>query len=303
MTASWSSICVTFTSPLMLSACSSQSQSQNQILLRSRPRDWLATANCQHSCIWGARVLPILTAAARTGTSVYHACSLPFLKTALARNVYRRRRICFCLCAQTSTANWYWHRAFVAIGRVHDLIMAQIGLDHEHHNAHEKFDNGFGANDGWVEINNTYNSSQNQSPIYEHGGFGFIQPIHHGLPSDSSFAPQRTPQPPPIHSTHQQQLLPLIMPSHSTWPSMLTNPASYAAPPVAIPPASAPLLKGNIPKLPAIHATPSPRKTLTDTDRRKMCQYHEDNPSVKQTEIGGKRSKPSSVYRHLADLF
>jgi hypothetical protein len=26
---------------------------------------------------------------------------------------------------------------------------------------------------------------------------------------------------------------------------------------------------------------------LTDQDRRRMCQYHEDNPTVKQTEIGG----------------
>jgi hypothetical protein len=26
---------------------------------------------------------------------------------------------------------------------------------------------------------------------------------------------------------------------------------------------------------------------LTDQDRRRMCQYHEENPSVKQTEIGG----------------
>jgi len=91
------------------------------------------------------------------------------------------------------------------------------------------------------------------------------------------------------HHTAHQQLLPLIMPSHPTWPSMLTNPASYSAPPVAIPPASAPVVKGNGTKLPAIHATPSPRKTLTDSDRRRMCQYHEENPTVKQTEIGGKK--------------
>jgi hypothetical protein len=72
---------------------------------------------------------------------------------------------------------------------------------------------------------------------------------------------------------------------------MLTNPATYTAPPVAIPPASAPVVKGNGTKLPAIHATPSPRKTLTDSDRRRMCQYHEENPSVKQTEIGGEKIK------------
>ncbi|KAL8773016.1 MAG: hypothetical protein Q9209_002036 [Squamulea sp. 1 TL-2023] len=32
----------------------------------------------------------------------------------------------------------------------------------------------------------------------------------------------------------------------------------------------------------------SGRRTLTDQDRRRMCQYHEENPSVKQTEIGRK---------------
>jgi hypothetical protein len=164
---------------------------------------------------------------------------------------------------------------------MHDSMMAQIGMDHEHHHGH---DNNFGGNDGWVDISHSYNSSQHQSPIYEHGGFGFMQPLQHGLPTEPSYNSQRVQQPPP-HTTHQQ-LLPLIMPSHPTWPSMLTNPASYSAPPVAIPPASA-ALKGNGTKLPAIHATPSPRKTLTDSDRRRMCQYHEDNPSVKQTEIGG----------------
>ncbi|TVY45169.1 Major centromere autoantigen B [Lachnellula subtilissima] len=91
------------------------------------------------------------------------------------------------------------------------------------------------------------------------------------------------------------------MPSHPTWPSMLTNPANYSAPPVAIPPASAPVVRGSITKLPAIHTAPTPRKTLTDNDRRRMCQYHEENPSVKQTEIGAmfgvERSTVSKVLR------
>ncbi len=160
--------------------------------------------------------------------------------------------------------------------------MAHIGMDHEHHHTgHE-----FGVTDGWVDINNGYNPSQHQSPIFEHGGFGFMQPLQHNAPTEQSYNPQRMLQPLPPHTTHQQ-LQPLIMPSNPTWPSMLTNPASYSAPPVAIPASAPPLIKGNGTKLPAIHAAPSPRKTLTDSDRRRMCQYHEDNPSVKQTEIGG----------------
>ncbi|KUJ21055.1 uncharacterized protein LY89DRAFT_424139 [Mollisia scopiformis] len=181
---------------------------------------------------------------------------------------------------------------------MHESIMAQIGMEHEHHSSH---DNTYGPNDGWVDISHSYNSSQHQSPMYEHGGFAFMQPLqqqHNG--TEQSYNPPRMPQPPPPHTTHQQ-LLPLIMPSNPTWPSLLTNPASYSAPPVAIPPVSAPVVKGNGAKLPAIHATSTPRKTLTDSDRRRMCQYHEENPSVKQTEIGAmfgvERSTVSKVLR------
>ncbi|RFU35756.1 hypothetical protein B7463_g620, partial [Scytalidium lignicola] len=177
--------------------------------------------------------------------------------------------------------------------------MAQVGMDHDTLTGQ---DNGFG-NDGWVDINNSYNSSsQHQSPIHEYGGYSYMESMNnHGLPPEPSF----TRLAPPTQSTHQQ-LLPLIMPSHPTWPSMLTNPASYSAPapvpapapPVAIPPASASL---KTTKLPAIHSNPTPRKTLTDSDRRRMCQYHEDNPTVKQTEIGAmfgvERSTVSKVLR------
>ena len=163
-------------------------------------------------------------------------------------------------------------------------MMAQIGMDHEHHNVHE---NGFGSNEGWNDINHNYNSSQHQSPVYEQGSFGFMQPVQHGLPMEPQFNSPRMPHPQPPTTSHQLQ--PLIMPGHVGWPSMLTNPANYSSPPVAIPQAPTPVAKGNGSKLPAIHAAPSPRKTLTDSDRRRMCQYHEDNPTVKQTEIGGTR--------------
>lgn len=174
--------------------------------------------------------------------------------------------------------------------------MAQIGMEHEHHASH---DNTYGSTDGWVDISHSYSSSQHQSPMYEHPGFQFMQPLQHSG-NEQSYNPPRMSQPPPPHTNHQQ-LLPLIMPGNPTWPSLLTNPANYSAPPVAIPPISAPVVKGNGAKLPAIHATPSPRKTLTDNDRRRMCQYHEENPSVKQTEIGAmfgvERSTVSKVLR------
>jgi hypothetical protein len=38
------------------------------------------------------------------------------------------------------------------------------------------------------------------------------------------------------------------------------------------------------------HTGSTARRTLTDADRRQMCLYHEENPNVKQTVIGGKLS-------------
>jgi len=48
------------------------------------------------------------------------------------------------------------------------------------------------------------------------------------------------------------------------------------------------------PKYP--HHTPTPRKTLTDADRRSMCLYAEENPTKKQTEIGGEFGPSTPVF-------
>ena len=136
---------------------------------------------------------------------------------------------------------------------------------------------------------NGHDGLGSRSPLYEHPRLGFMKPIqHNGLPTEHYT--QRMPRF-LLPNANDQQLLSLNMPSHSTWPSMLTDTESDSKlPPVAIPPlASAPLINGTGIQLPPIHATPSPRKTLTDSDRRRMCQYHEENPSVKQTEIGGEK--------------
>jgi hypothetical protein len=42
-----------------------------------------------------------------------------------------------------------------------------------------------------------------------------------------------------------------------------------------------------------------PRRALTDHDRRRMCQYHVDNPFVKQAEIGGKNPEMLNGERNL----
>jgi hypothetical protein len=44
----------------------------------------------------------------------------------------------------------------------------------------------------------------------------------------------------------------------------------------------------------------TPRRTLTDEDRRQMCLYHEENKTAKQTDIGGKQ-KPIGQFEMSRD--
>jgi len=71
----------------------------------------------------------------------------------------------------------------------------------------------------------------------------------------------------------QQQLPPFTVPELQAWASS----DSFSVPSV-VPPAK------------------SPRKMLTDDDRKKICQHHEDNPKVKQTEIGGEAEQELSIF-------
>jgi hypothetical protein len=153
---------------------------------------------------------------------------------------------------------------------------------HHHQQHHHEQDTHYGS-DAWAQISANYSSSHQPSPIHEYQNFQYIHGLPHSLPVEPSFS--RMP-PPPQTTTHpHQQLLPLIMPSHPTWPSMLTNPVGYQIAPVAIPPHSAPL-KPTSTKPSGRHG-PS-RTTLTDDKRKEMCEYHMQFPNVKQTEIGGK---------------
>lgn len=134
----------------------------------------------------------------------------------------------------------------------------------------------------WVEIANDH--SPHQSPLHEYNGFGFGLMSSTHVPLDSIYT-----RPTQTAYSSNPHLHPLIMPQ---WPSQITNP-SEGGPPAAIPlpRALAPTSTITTPQS-APPATPAPasstaRKTLTDQDRRRMCQYHEDHPTVKQTEIGG----------------
>jgi hypothetical protein len=184
---------------------------------------------------------------------------------------------------------------------MHSQINGSTGMDQEtsiamhhreNHLVHDS-NNTYGNDNSWghqVDMHSFHHLQPHETAVtqYPTTTYNFMPPIithglpTHGLPSESI---ARMPPPPPPHSTTHSQPPMLVMPSHATWPSMLTNPHSYgphSAPPLTIPPP----LKTS--KLPALHTQPVPRKTLTDEDRKAMCQYAEDHPHTKQTEIGAK---------------
>jgi hypothetical protein len=186
-----------------------------------------------------------------------------------------------------------------------DSMMASSGVEHQGQLAlsHHHFGGGGGQHqshdsEGWTDMNQYH-----QNAMADYVGFGYSA---HGLPSESI---QRMPPPPPPlqplqplqpmqsqqqqhhHHQHHQSHPPLPMltipQQQATWPSMLTNPSggysSHSAPPISMPSLMSPSPGRAMPARPP----PSqPRKTLTDEDRRKMCEVHQANPSMKQTEIG-----------------
>ena len=76
----------------------------------------------------------------------------------------------------------------------------------------------------------------------------------------------------PVYSMLTPQ--PCTSQQSTQWPRMESTQASY------IPIAPTPMQPKNL-------AQPTPRRHLTDEDRRQICLYHQDNPRAKQTEIGG----------------
>lgn len=170
-------------------------------------------------------------------------------------------------------------------------------------------DHIYGGGEHWVDM------SAYPTTMPEYGQFYHppniapmpLQPSPHGLPSESIGRLPPAPHQPTTMATHQHHpQLPMLntnMPSHPTWPSMLTNPAggSYSAPPISMPPiAPEPTLKAT--KTPGMTRGSQPRRTLTEQERRDMCRYHEENPTKKQAEIAAKfnveRSTVSKVLRH-----
>lgn len=161
-------------------------------------------------------------------------------------------------------------------------------------------DQGYGSEQ--VDMTGS-NHSPHGSP--QHGytsSFDFTLPAPSSFDQSYSNAPYQAPYsaPQPLHPLNTATL----------WPSQLTNPSppSSSSPPSALPLQPRPLASVTQESPREQTSAPSPppparttpilstsRKTLTDNDRRRMCKYHEENPTVKQTEIGGKSIEPDTI--------
>lgn len=168
---------------------------------------------------------------------------------------------------------------------MHDSFV-DIKMEH-HYGLHHEED--FGAGHHMVEVAEDH--SPHHSPPHDYGDYAFsastpvqLQSIY-SRPMEPSYS-----SPQPLHPI-------ITMP---LWPSQITNPSENSPPPVAplhrpILPMSkttpAPILSPAPASSKSSHHTSTSRRTLTDSDRRRMCEYHNENPNVKQTEIGGELEK------------
>ncbi|OJJ47652.1 hypothetical protein ASPZODRAFT_15103 [Penicilliopsis zonata CBS 506.65] len=144
----------------------------------------------------------------------------------------------------------------------------------------------------WLEMGAFTATPHNSPPIPDFHGFAYSSSPVMTLEASS----YGMSIPPPYAS------LPLAIPSHP-WPSLLTTQPQYSE--IAVAPVSmAPALSHTAP-LPSSRKSSTsgstPRRTLTDDDRRRMCLYHEENKTAKQTDIGAlfgvERSTVSKVLR------
>lgn len=100
------------------------------------------------------------------------------------------------------------------------------------------------------------------------GGFPGLGPQWPGMASSPSTPGVGMPQHSPTYMPSVQHI--------QTAPTLPTMPQQPA--PVTMPSTTT---------THTTHTGSTARRTLTDADRRQMCLYHEENPNVKQTVIGG----------------
>lgn len=157
------------------------------------------------------------------------------------------------------------------------LMLAMPSSQHEHHGS------GY-DNDSWIGLGGYAQSTvhHGQQGNDYHYDYASSAP----MPIEPSYSINRPPTyAPPAHAMPP----PLVMPAHGIWPSMLAGssyqqsilPAGNVQTPI-----SATSINSDM--TPTSARTSTSRRKLTDEERRLMCLEAENNPTMKQTQIGAK---------------
>lgn len=155
-------------------------------------------------------------------------------------------------------------------------------------NPHDTNGAGYSHNQ-WMGVHypNSSQPSTTQMPDYHHG-YDYAPPA---MPMEPSYSMPR-PAPHFAGGSHPLPPPPLIMPHTALWPSMLTgNQSSYPPPLMPAAPIQTPVSATNshtpVDITPTSAKSTTSRRKLTDEERRQMCVEAEQNPGMKQTQIGG----------------
>lgn len=162
------------------------------------------------------------------------------------------------------------------------LLVAMSPGHHEPHSSSY-------SNDSWLGLGGYTQASQQHDDQVQNGYSSYDYGNAAPMPMEPSYTMSR---PPPYAQTqHSQMPPPLIMPQHNIWPSMLATSSTYQQQPI-LPavsthtPISATSMGSDV--TPTSAKTSTSRRKLTDDERRLMCLEAENNPTMKQTQIGAK---------------
>ena len=131
------------------------------------------------------------------------------------------------------------------------------------------------------------------SPMHEYQGFDYHQPPMLIEPSY-----RMAPPPPYAAGVFPQMSPPLLMPQNGIWPSMIAA-RSHQQPILPAASIQTRVLAGTGSDMASSSAnTMTSRRKLTDDERRQMCLEAEQNPTMKQTQIGGKLQPSCCLILH-----
>lgn len=159
------------------------------------------------------------------------------------------------------------------------LLVAMSPGHHEPYGSSYNTDSWIGSG-GYTQQGQHGSQGQNEYTGYEYVS---TNPV----PMEPNYTMSRPP--PYAAPQHSQMPPPLVMPQQHMWPSMLAN-SNYQQPILPAVSVQTPLsaISTGSDMTPTSAKTSTSRRKLTDDERRLMCLEAENNPTMKQTQIGAK---------------